>query len=139
MVDLKSIYEQAGLALAGNDLPDYLPAMLEFLSLQPDEVAKDMLGDSAHLIRKVGEALLRQRSAYAGVFAAILSSIGEKGLSATPKPVEEEKSLDEAWVEEPVLFGPAGAPGAGCGAAAPASQPVRFIPRAPHGDVGVPR
>ena len=35
MVDLKSMYERAGLALAGHELPDYLPALLEFLSLQP--------------------------------------------------------------------------------------------------------
>ncbi len=140
MVDLKALYAKAGLSLATRELPDYLPAMLEFLSLQPFEVAQAMLGDSAHLLRKVGEALVRVRSPYAAVFAALLSMIGEKPLSARPTPpADDEKSLDEAWIEEPVLFGPAGAPGAGCGAAAPAASVVRFIPRAPHGDVGVPR
>jgi len=138
MVDLQSVYAQAGLELAVRELPDYLPAMLEFLSLQPFEVAQDMLGDSAHLLRRIGEALLRHRSPYAAVFAALLAMIGEKGLSATA-PVEEDKPLDEAWIEEPVLFGPAGAPGGGCGAAAPASSVIRILPRAPHGDTGVPR
>jgi nitrate reductase delta subunit len=139
MVDLQAIYAQAGLELAGHELPDYLPAMLEFLGLQPFEVAQDMLGDSAHLLRRIGETLLRHGSPYSAVFAALLALIGEKGLSATPAKVEDEKPLDESWIEEPVLFGPAGAPGAGCGASAPASSVVRFIPRAPHGDVGVPR
>jgi nitrate reductase delta subunit len=139
MVDLKSIYARAGLALADRELPDYLPAMLEFLGLQPFGVAQEMLLDSAHLLRKVGEALLRHRSPYAAVFGALLSAIGEKGLAAVPaRPGDEEPPLDEAWLEEPVLFGPAGAPG-GCGASAPAASVVRFIPRAPHGDVGVPR
>jgi nitrate reductase delta subunit len=139
MVELKAIYAQAGLALAGSELPDYLPAMLEFLSLQPPEVAQEMLGDSAHLLRKVGEALVRHHSRYAAVFGALLALIGEKGLRAAPAAaVEEEKPLDEAWIEEPVLFGPAGATG-GCGTSATAASVVRFVPRAPHGDVGVPR
>ncbi len=138
MVDLMSVYARAGLALAGNELPDYLPAMLEFLSLQPFEVALDMLGDSAHLVRKVGDALSAQGSRYAAAFAALLALCGEKGLSAAPPVRVPEKSLDEEWIEEPVLFGPAGAPG-GCGGAAPATSVVHFMSRPAHGDQGVPR
>lgn len=138
MVDLKSIYAQAGLALAPNELPDYLPAMLEFLSLQPFEVAQDIVGDSAHLLRNIGQALAARGSRYAAVFAALLALCGEKGLSAAAPSREPEKSLDEEWIEEPVLFGPAGAPG-GCGAAGPSTSVVRFMSRRAHGDQGVPR
>src|SRR5690606_1717291 len=36
LVELKALYEHAGFVLAANELPDYLPAFLEFLSrLQP--------------------------------------------------------------------------------------------------------
>ena len=35
MVDLKAMYEKAGLVIAANELPDYVPLFLEFLSTQP--------------------------------------------------------------------------------------------------------
>ena len=35
MIDLAQTYEQAGLFLAPGELPDYLPAVLEFVSTQP--------------------------------------------------------------------------------------------------------
>jgi nitrate reductase delta subunit len=139
MVDLKALYARAGLALAGNELPDYFPALLEFLSLQPPEVAKEMLGDSAHIVRKVGDALAARGSRYAAVFAAALALVGEKGLSEHPERVkaEPEKPLDEEWAEAPVVFGPAASPnyggaatpGGGCGSAAPRPAVVQFMPR----------
>jgi nitrate reductase delta subunit len=139
MVDLKALYARAGLALAGNELPDYFPALLEFLSLQPPAVAKEMLGDSAHILRKIGDALAARDSRYAAVFAAALALAGEKGLSAHPERVkaQPEKSLDEEWAEAPVVFGPAASPdygcatptGGGCGSPSPRPAVVQFIPR----------
>jgi nitrate reductase delta subunit len=141
MVDLKALYARAGLALAGNELPDYFPALLEFLSLQPPEVAKEMLGDSAHILRKVGDALAARGSRYGAVFAAALALAGEKGLSEHPERVkaEPEKPLDEEWAEAPVVFGPAASPnyggaavpGGGCAGASPRPAVVQFMPR-PH-------
>jgi len=37
-----------------------------------------MLGDSAHILRKVGDALATRGSRYAAVFAAALALAGEK-------------------------------------------------------------
>jgi nitrate reductase delta subunit len=129
MVDLKAVYAQAGLALARNELPDFLPALLEFVSLQPHEVAAQMVGDCAHIVRKVGEALAQRQSAYAAVFAAVLALVGEAGLDPgrAEAAAVPEKPLDDEWVEEPVVFGPAAA---GCGLNAPAASVVRFMPRA---------
>ncbi len=131
MVDLKTVYARAGLVLAGNELPDYLPAVLEYLSLRPKAEARDMLGDCAHVLRSVGESLQRRRSAYAAVFGALLAVAGEAGLSPAPAPLplpveaEDRKALDEAWIEQPVLFG------LGCGDARTsgngAAQPVKFV------------
>ena len=117
MVDLKSMYERAGLALAGNELPDYLPAVLEFLSLQPFEVAEAMLDDCAHIVRKIGDALASRGSSYAAVFAAVLAVVDLPGLAGKAEAVAE-KPMDEEWAEEPVVFGPAA--GAACGAPMPA-------------------
>ncbi len=135
MVDLKAVYAQAGLTLAGNELPDYLPALLEFLSLRPIEVTREMLGDCAHLLRGIGEALAAGGSRYASVFAALLALIGEAGLAALPRRIEE-KPIDEEWAEAPVIFGPEGAPGAGCAPGGKAASVVRFVKRRVAGDKG---
>src|SRR5690606_37679388 len=39
MVSLRERYRQAGLDLAANEWPDYIPLFLEFLSLQPPQEA----------------------------------------------------------------------------------------------------
>jgi nitrate reductase delta subunit len=129
MVDLKAVYARAGLVLAGNELPDYLPAVLEYLSLRPKQEVREMLADCAHILRAVGEALQRRRSAYAAVFGALLAVAGEAGLSPAPAPLpietEDRKALDDEWVEQPVLFG------LGCGdartSATGAAQPMKFV------------
>jgi len=130
MVDLNEMYARAGLVLAANELPDYLPVLLEFASLQPAGVARDVLDDCAHIVRSVGGALVRRDSRYAAVFAAVLALAGAPALDLTPPPeAEPEKSLDEEWAEEPVIFGPAA--GSGCATKAPAAAVVKFIPRPP--------
>ena len=136
MVDLHRIYAEAGLALVGNELPDYLPALLEFLALQPFATAVEMLTDSERLLRGIGEALAGRESPHAAVFAALLSLIGARPLAAPREPPPAEKTLDEEWVEEPVLFGRASA----CSAqGAAASSVVRFVGRNRPIDQGVPR
>ncbi|MGB6388965.1 MAG: nitrate reductase molybdenum cofactor assembly chaperone, partial [Methyloceanibacter sp.] len=49
MIDLKSLYDQNGLCLSSAELPDYLPAFLEFLSTRPLAEARTLLGQPAHV------------------------------------------------------------------------------------------
>jgi|APFre7841882724_1041349.scaffolds.fasta_scaffold01698_4 nitrate reductase delta subunit len=126
MVDLKDVYARTGLELAANELPDYLPVVLEYLSTRPYDEIRDMLGDCAHILRAIGEALARRRAPHAAVFGALLAIVGEAGLGnvegPAPSAVEEDKALDEEWVDQPVLFG------LGCGDARQNSpQPVKFV------------
>ena len=126
MVDLKATYAQAGLVLKANELPDYLPVLLEFLSLQPDAVARDMLEDCAHIVRRIGDALAKRDSAYAAVFAAALSLAGQRGLGTDPQRAEDrDRALDDEWFEAPVVFGPAA-----CGTKGAATSVIQFMPRA---------
>ena len=129
MVDLKEVYAGHGFSLSVNELPDFLPAVLEYLSQRPEAEAKDMLGDCAHILRAVGEALQDRASAYAAVLSAALAMVGEPGLAAPSRdrPPAKEKPIDEEWVDEPVIFGPAGAPG--CGAPPPRTAVMQFTPR----------
>jgi nitrate reductase molybdenum cofactor assembly chaperone NarJ/NarW len=136
MVDLMQVYERAGFALSAGELPDYLPAMLEFLAQRPFAEAAEMLADCAHILRKLGETLRDRDSRYAAVPAALLALVGEAGLPA-PAPVREaeraraadDKALDEDWMDAPVIFGPEGAPG--CKPAQPQSAVIRIMPRQP--------
>jgi nitrate reductase delta subunit len=129
MVDLKGIYERGGFQLAANELPDYLPAVLEYLSYRELTEAHDMLGDCAHILRRIGESLASRGSPYAAVFDALLAIAAQPGLELPPASVTEAASpmkahVDDDWIEPPA-FGP-GSPGP---AAERGVTPLRFMPR----------
>ena len=111
MVDLARTYAARGMQVAGNELPDYLPAFLEFLSLLPREEAKGMIGETEELLRALGDRLAERGSRYAGVFAALLAAGGAAGLTKrlAERPVAGEESspaaIDKAWMDQPVTFG----------------------------------
>lgn len=98
MIDLAQTYEKAGLFLAPGELPDYLPAVLEFVSTQPAAEARAFLGEMAHIYNAIFSAL--QPSAYASILGALLELAGETAQAVTLAP---EESLDESWAE-PVVF-----------------------------------
>ena len=100
MIDLGQTYEKAGLVLAEGELPDYLPAVLEFVSTQPPVEAKAFLGEMAHIFNAIFGALQQRESAYASVLGALLELAGER---AQPVKPAAEESLDESWAE-PVVF-----------------------------------
>ena len=110
MVDLAQTYASRGMQVAGEELPDYLPAFLEFLSLLPRAEAKGLIGETADILRTLGDRLADRGSRYATVFAALLAAGGERGLSkaiaARPVPGEENSpaAMDKVWMEEPVTF-----------------------------------
>jgi nitrate reductase molybdenum cofactor assembly chaperone NarJ/NarW len=114
MIDLKAQYEQRGLAMAENELPDFLPLFLEYVSLLPPSEAHESVGQPAHIFAAIAERLAKRKSAYEAVFRALLAF-------AKVKPTGEEVSallqeadvdaadlaaLDAAWEDTPVSFGP---------------------------------
>ncbi len=123
MIDLIQTYEQAGLYLGPDELPDHLPVLLEFASTQPPQQAREFLAETAHIVRKIFSALRKRESPYASVLAAVLELAGEK---AETVPVPAEPSMDESWAE-PEVFG-------GCSTAGQARpgqpQPVRIVKNA---------
>ena len=124
MADLVQIYGAAGLELAANELPDYLPALLEYLSCRTLEETRAMLGDCAHIVRRIGEALAGRGSRYAAVPSAILALAREEGLdwSKAAAPLPAEPPLDEQWAEAPA-FGPGSAD-------APQTSVIQFMKKA---------
>ena len=129
MIDLGRTYEKAGLILAEGELPDYLPAVLEFVSTQPPREARGFLAEMAHIFNAIFGALRERGSPYASILGALLELAGEK---AQPVKPAAEEPLDESWAE-PVVFD-------GCsskGQARPGQpQPVRVV-RKPNPAEGV--
>jgi len=121
MIDLGETYAKAGLILTSMELPDYLPAVLEFVSTQPPREARAFLSEIAHILNALLGALRKRDSAYASVVAALIELAGEK---AEPVEPRAEEPLDESWAE-PVVFD-------GCSAKGQArpggTQPIRVVP-----------
>lgn len=131
MVDLLKTYETAGLRLDGKELPDHLCVILEFASSQPPALAKEFLGEMAHILQAIFSALRQRDSAYATLVAAVLELAGHRA-EAVPVPADEP--LDATWAE-PVAFD-------GCsskGQAAPGQpQPIQIVRRPAAAQPGVP-
>lgn len=121
MVDLGGMYAARGFAVAEHELPDFIPAFLEYVSLLDRNEAKAQLGETAHIFRAIGERLVERGSPYAGVFAALLELAGERGLpSKSVAGKKEEENIDAQWMDPQVTFGgPNAAP-------RPAVAPVQF-------------
>ena len=102
MIDLGQTYAQAGLFLVPGELPDYLPAVLEFVSTQPPREACAFLGEMAHIFNAMFSALQQRKSPYASVLGALLELAGE---TAQTVKVAMEPPLDESWIEPPVFDG----------------------------------
>jgi nitrate reductase delta subunit len=123
MVDLKAMYENAGLMIAANDLPDYVPLFLEFLSTQPLAEARELLGQAAHILAALAERLGRRQSAYKAVFDALVAisaeaprrDIVDELLKAADADPMDLVALDAAWEEEEVRFGPGNQGQGACG------------------------
>jgi nitrate reductase molybdenum cofactor assembly chaperone NarJ/NarW len=115
MIELAQVYEQAGYALDARELPDFLPLFLEFCAVAPDEVARNLLTQSAPILDALHARILGRSSAearlYAVILAATLAEIGAKPAQAPTAEqertdAEEFAELDAAYESEPVIFGP---------------------------------
>lgn len=124
MIDLIKTYEQAGLLTTPDELPDYLPLVLEYSSTQPASAARAFISEFAHLLHVIEQALQKRNSDYAFVLDALINvaGISTKDLP-TLKPREE--SLDESW-QEPAAFDGCSTKGQ---AATNAPQPIHLMRR----------
>ena len=99
MVDLLEEYKSEGFSLNSNELPDYLPVLLEFFAQIDAEKARRLLGDAVHVIAHIGNKLEASGSPYAALM---------KGITAmspvAPQPLIEPpvRDMDEAME----TFGP---------------------------------
>lgn len=113
MVDLKTMYDDAGFEIDTHEMPDYLPMFLEFLSTRSDEEARHLLGETLHIIAAIRQRLQKRGSLYATAFVALESLACVKAdevLTAEIANRQEDDpndldALDRIWEEEAITFG----------------------------------
>lgn len=112
MVDLLKNYKEAGLEISVNELPDYIPLYLEFLSTQGNENAKGWLQDVAHIFGLLFTRLQKRDCDYDALFNALIELSGVsldltdvKEQVAKEKRDDTQEAMDKVWEEEAVTFG----------------------------------
>jgi nitrate reductase delta subunit len=87
LIRLKRRYAQHGLPLTDTELPDYLPAMLEFAALAEPGVGAALLSEFRSQIELVRAQLHRDGSPYADLLDALCDAL--------PKPTRAQVELSE--------------------------------------------
>jgi nitrate reductase delta subunit len=112
MADLIDMYRDHGYQPVANELPDYLPLYCEFAAQFPEPEARTLLGRTLPVLELIAQRLEQKDSTYAAVLSALgsLATADEETeaiaqlLKAQARAGKDEKTLDEAWQEQPVSF-----------------------------------
>jgi nitrate reductase molybdenum cofactor assembly chaperone NarJ/NarW len=91
LVRLKRRFREAGHELSGSELPDYLPALLEFAALAPDE-GPALLAQLRTSIELVRARLRELRSPYADLLEAVVAQL--------PKPTKAQVAAARRLAQE---------------------------------------
>lgn len=99
MVNLIEEYRKHGLDMTADELPDYVPLFLEYLSQLPDQDAIKMLGEAVDVLALIGRKLKGNNSPYHTVFAVLE---GMSPVAAQPLPDVPIREMEETIIH----FGP---------------------------------
>lgn len=113
MVDLIESYASKEMYIHHNELPDYLPLFMEYLSRCAFEEASELLGEAIDVIAMIGVKLKKRGSPYATIFEAIeaLSAVKPdkttiyQAVEAAPADPQTLEELDEQWKEAEAFSG----------------------------------
>ena len=72
MADLMDFYRENGMHLSEGELPDYLPAFLEFLSCLDKQKASELLSQTVNVINRIFLLLKEKDNIYRHVFEAVI-------------------------------------------------------------------
>jgi nitrate reductase delta subunit len=105
MIDLKQLYAKSGFELSSRELPDFLPVLLEYLSQQSIEEARELLADCSAILASICRSLIARQSRYASVLQALLVIAGEPPIDAAKIPPVRNlrENIDQEWAEQPAF------------------------------------
>ena len=81
------MYRSAGLPLEGEELPDFLPVMLEFAASAPDRRGEIVLREHRPALELLRSALEDRGTPYAEVVGTVCSTLGE------PSPADRARAM----------------------------------------------
>jgi nitrate reductase delta subunit len=102
LLRLKQRYAAAGMELLDGELPDYLPVMLEFAALAPDEIGLAALAESRDAIELVRAGLHDAGSPYAApldAVAGLLPSLTRAQAARVRRLAREGPPTEEVGLE----------------------------------------
>ena len=127
MVDLMREYTEHGFEISSEQLPDYIPLYLEFLSEQEEAYASEWLADVSHILTMLSERLLERESHYRVLFEALIilsgAAVDREKISRAVRqeqPDDTMQAIDQAWEDKEIRFDEPVQPGCGqsCGSTA---------------------
>lgn len=71
LIDLGELYKDYGVEVAANELPDYLPLILEFTAYLEDSEARMFLSDGIKVLSVLATNLEKAKSPYAGLLRIV--------------------------------------------------------------------
>lgn len=80
LLKLKEFYKEHGFAITDNELPDYLPLMLEFCGNVPIHVSNDLLQNHYGSILEIRNKLHENQSYYAQLLDALVALMDRNGI-----------------------------------------------------------
>lgn len=105
MLNLKKLYEEKGLTVETEELPDFLPMFLEFLSGLNRDEAMVLLDSAAPHIASIDVALKKEESPWQAVTGAILSMTSLKTSEIKPDRDDLMPTAEAEAFDSPVRFG----------------------------------
>lgn len=108
LVDLSGVYKDAGLLINTEEMPDYLPLFLEYLSVIGAEEARQNLGETVNVLGVLAGRLKNRQSPYVAVFDALIEAASRKPNKkaveiALQKAAGDKRTfeeLDATWEEQ---------------------------------------
>lgn len=102
LLKIKSSYREAGLDPDENELPDFLPLMLEFAVLAPGQSGGELLDRHRESIELIRAGLIRAESPWSGLFDVIrdgMPGLSRRQINRIKRLAEEGPPSEEVGME----------------------------------------
>ncbi len=108
LVDLSEVYKDAGLLINTEEMPDYLPLFLEYLSVIEAEESRQNLGEIVNVLAVLLGRLEHRESPYSPLFEGLIATASrspdekavDKAMKDSKGKVRTLDEIDEAWEEQ---------------------------------------
>lgn len=94
LLKLKQYYKAAGYDLTDEELPDYLPLMLEFCASVSKETSNELLKEHAEAMGFIRDKLSENKSHYVLLFDTLFLNMKNNGFSFELESEEDVQTLD---------------------------------------------